>query len=237
MTERKPADMTIETWVERQIRAAIERGDLDDLPGAGKPIPPSRADDELGWVRRKLESEGLPTDALLPLSLQLRREVDRLPRTLARIDPRTPGAEQEVRELVSDLNRRIAHWVRSPTPPVLPIAAVDVDRSVRQWRAEQERTPSAGAPGPGSAAGPAPRTGVTVYWRPGCVLCRRLRTILWVKRLRPTMVNIWNDPAAAAFVRSVAGGDETVPTVVIDGVAHVNPAPKTVVAALRRARG
>ena len=47
------------------------------------------------------------------------------------------------------------------------------------------------------------------------------------------MVNIWEDPEAAAFVRSVADGNETVPTVVIDGHPIVNPAPRLVVAALR----
>jgi glutaredoxin len=46
-------------------------------------------------------------------------------------------------------------------------------------------------------------------------------------------VNIWADPDAAAYVRSVANGNETVPTVVIDGIPIVNPAPSQVVAALR----
>lgn len=74
---------------------------------------------------------------------------------------------------------------------------------------------------------------VTVYWRPGCVFCQRLRFSLAIRGLRPRMVNIWRDPDAAAFVRSVADGNETVPTVVIDGRAHVNPPPRLVRAALR----
>lgn len=36
-------------------------------------------------------------------------------------------------------------------------------------------------------------------------------------------VNIWEDDDGAAFVRSVAGGNETVPTVVVGGRALVNP--------------
>ncbi|MDG3009140.1 NrdH-redoxin [Rhodococcus sp. D2-41] len=75
---------------------------------------------------------------------------------------------------------------------------------------------------------------VTVYWRPGCMYCMRLRATLRLHGLRPAMRNIWQDQEAAAFVRSVADGNETVPTVVIDGVAHVNPAPRLVVDALRR---
>ncbi|MFC4122328.1 hypothetical protein [Nonomuraea zeae] len=41
--------------------------------------------------------------------------------------------------------------------------------------------------------------------------------------MRYTKVNIWKDPAAAAFVRSVANGNETVPTVTVAGRAMVNP--------------
>ena len=35
--------------------------------------------------------------------------------------------------------------------------------------------------------------------------------------------NIWEDPEAAAFVRSVARGNETVPTVTVGDTALVNP--------------
>jgi mycoredoxin len=72
-----------------------------------------------------------------------------------------------------------------------------------------------------------------MYWRPGCMFCRRLRFVLWLHRLSIHRVNIWEDPDAAAFVRSVADGNETVPTVVIDGHPVVNPPPRQVVAALR----
>lgn len=72
-----------------------------------------------------------------------------------------------------------------------------------------------------------------MYWRPGCMFCRRLRLVLRLHRLPVHLVNIWEDPEAAAFVRSVADGNETVPTVVIDGHPIVNPAPRQVVAALR----
>ena len=74
---------------------------------------------------------------------------------------------------------------------------------------------------------------VTVYWRPGCIFCVRLRLVLRWHRLCPAMVNIWRDPDAAAFVRSVAGGNETVPTVIIGEQAVVNPPPRLVVTALR----
>ena len=65
------------------------------------------------------------------------------------------------------------------------------------------------------------------------MFCLRLRVILRWHRLTVHQVNIWANPEAAAFVRSVAGGNETVPTVVVDGHAIVNPALSEVVAALR----
>ncbi|HEC08173.1 MAG TPA: NrdH-redoxin [Acidimicrobiales bacterium] len=40
--------------------------------------------------------------------------------------------------------------------------------------------------------------------------------------------NIWEDPDAAQFVRSHAGGNETVPTVAIGGTVLVNPRPREV---------
>lgn len=43
-------------------------------------------------------------------------------------------------------------------------------------------------------------------------------------------VDIWSDPAAAEFVRSVAGGCETVPTVTVGDEALVNPPAPAVVA-------
>jgi mycoredoxin len=45
-------------------------------------------------------------------------------------------------------------------------------------------------------------------------------------------VNIWKEPAAAAFVRGVNNGDETVPTVVVAGSALTNPPPGSVFRAL-----
>lgn len=63
----------------------------------------------------------------------------------------------------------------------------------------------------------------------------RLRLALWVRRVKVEQVNIWKDQDAAAFVRSVADGNETVPTVVVGGDAMVNPSPGQVVSAIRAA--
>ena len=69
------------------------------------------------------------------------------------------------------------------------------------------------------------KEGVAIYWRPGCPFCLALRTRVGKYADRAAWVNIWEDPEAAAYVRSVNQGNETVPTVVIDGEAHTNPKP------------
>jgi glutaredoxin-like protein len=69
---------------------------------------------------------------------------------------------------------------------------------------------------------------ITVYSRPGCPYCFRLRYGLRRRGVQFTEVNIWTDADAAAAVRAVAGGNETVPTVHVDGRWLVNPSAKVV---------
>ncbi|PXY29983.1 DnaJ family domain-containing protein [Prauserella endophytica] len=140
MTERKPPGVSFESWVEKQIREAQERGEFDDLPGAGKPLPGrDRPVEEQWWLRDYLRREGLPSDALLPTPLQLRKEAERLPETVASL-----RSEEAVREAVSALNRRIVDWLRAGTGPRVHVAPVDADEIVAGWQAA--RTPPPAAP-------------------------------------------------------------------------------------------
>jgi len=77
--------------------------------------------------------------------------------------------------------------------------------------------------------GTASHPGVTVYWRPGCPYCGSLRRGLRRSGLATREVDIWSDPGAAAFVRWHAGGNETVPTVVIGDTVLINPSARRVV--------
>ncbi len=70
---------------------------------------------------------------------------------------------------------------------------------------------------------------IEVYWRPGCGLCSAMRTALAQAGIDATWHNIWEDPEAASFVRSVAGGNETVPTVRIGQDAMVAPRARLVI--------
>jgi mycoredoxin len=75
-------------------------------------------------------------------------------------------------------------------------------------------------------------TAVLVYWRPGCPSCRWLLRPLRRHRIPMVEINIWKDRQAAARVRSVANGNETVPTVFVGPHAMVNPSVSQVLAAV-----
>jgi len=72
----------------------------------------------------------------------------------------------------------------------------------------------------------------TIYWRPGCGFCTSLFRSLDRLGVQYDRANIWDDPSAAAFVRSATGGNETVPTVSIGKKTLVNPQPREVLVAL-----
>ncbi|MEM7341511.1 MAG: glutaredoxin domain-containing protein [Actinomycetota bacterium] len=67
---------------------------------------------------------------------------------------------------------------------------------------------------------------IDLYWRPGCPFCMRLEAAIEKAKIPTRRRNIWDDPDAAAFVRSVADGNETVPTVTVGSVSVVNPSPR-----------
>jgi hypothetical protein len=139
MTERRPHDVPVGNWVDQLIRAAQARGEFDDLPGAGKPLPDTGPLDEDWWVRQKIRSEDLPPDALLPPALLLRKEVAGLPEAV-----RDLPTEAAVRQAVREVNLRVAAWIRTPTGPVVPVAPADPDTVVAAWRAAREAPPSSG---------------------------------------------------------------------------------------------
>jgi hypothetical protein len=128
MAERKPAGVPWESWIDRQIREAQERGDFDNLPGAGKPIPDlDRPRDELWWVRHKLQDEKL---SYLPPALQVRKDVEEAREQIARA-----RSEQQVRQIVADINDAIRAVNRGTLDgPAPSVALLDVERIVDEWR-------------------------------------------------------------------------------------------------------
>ena len=67
-------------------------------------------------------------------------------------------------------------------------------------------------------------TDVTMYSTVWCGYCQRLKAQMTREGITFTEVDIEADPEAAAFVESVNGGNQTVPTVLFpDGTAVSNP--------------
>ena len=149
MTERRPPGLHRESWIDRQIRKASERGEFDDLPGAGKPIADlDKPYDENWWVKRKLRSEGLTYQ---PPSIALRKEAHDALQAASRA-----SSEAEVRQILEGINERIREANRKGIAgPPLMLRPFDVDLAVRRWRRERQgvspkrggrRSPSADAP-------------------------------------------------------------------------------------------
>ncbi|MEU1735652.1 DUF1992 domain-containing protein [Streptosporangium sp. NPDC020145] len=129
MTERKPLGVSFETWIDRQIREATERGEFDNLPGAGKPIPGGgKQDDEMWWIKRKMQEENLSFP--LPGTLALRKDAE--DSRAAAVDART---EAEARKIIDELNARIrvAHGKPLSGPPVFQ-PTLDVEEVLAEWR-------------------------------------------------------------------------------------------------------
>jgi hypothetical protein len=126
-------------FVETSIQQAIRRGEFDNLPGAGKPLPDLGAShDPDWWIRRKIETEQLT--GLGPPALTLRVEhAERAERMDA-----IPH-EAEVRDALADFNRRVIEARRQLQggPPVVT-PTVDVEAEVAAW-VERRRAREAAA--------------------------------------------------------------------------------------------
>jgi hypothetical protein len=121
-----------ESWIDRQIRLAQERGEFDDLPGSGQPLPGAGDHyDPEWWLKDLVRRENLT--GLAPTTLALRKEVDNLESRLAALK-----SEWAVRSYVADLNARIIRANRGllDGPPVV-LQLVDADAAVDIWRAAQ----------------------------------------------------------------------------------------------------
>jgi hypothetical protein len=128
VTERKPAKVNFETWVEAQIREARERGEFDNLPGQGKPL--TNVDvygDDMWWIKQWLKREEL---SFTPPALALRKNVEDMLEGVGRL-----RSEKAVRDVVSELNDRIRHMNRIPPidGPPSNLMPLDLDRVLERW--------------------------------------------------------------------------------------------------------
>ncbi|MFB7784743.1 DUF1992 domain-containing protein [Streptomyces vinaceus] len=128
MTDRKPPGVSFESWVDRQIREAAERGEFERLPGYGKPLAAIDAPyDELWWIREKMHREGF---AALPPALALRKEAED-----ALEAAHAAPSERQARAILTEINEKIGAALRRPPPgPPLRLTAFDVDVVLRTRR-------------------------------------------------------------------------------------------------------
>jgi hypothetical protein len=136
MTERKPPGASWETWIEAQIRVAMEDGAFDNLPGAGKPLPNlGQGYDPLSWwVKQLVQREQI---SMLPPSLELLRKVEK---ELAAIEKLHD--EATVRRRVVALNVEIAKVNATVMEgPPTRLGTLDVDQVVAQWRQTRSANP------------------------------------------------------------------------------------------------
>ena len=119
-------------WVDLQVRKSIERGEFDNLPGAGKPLDLPAQHDPDWWVKRLIEREKI--SGVAPPAIGLRREDAELDDVLDR-----EWSEAGVRRVVEDFNRRVVEARRQLTggPPVVTPTR-EADQQVAAWAARRE---------------------------------------------------------------------------------------------------
>jgi hypothetical protein len=143
MTERKPAGMSFETWVDQQITQAQQKGAFEGL--AGRPLPRrEREQSSYEWALEWARRENGGTDGMLPPGLALRKERDGLPEVVAALP-----SEAAVRALVENYNARVAaHWRRPADRADVVPGMADLDALLAHWRATRPPEPPAVAPVP-----------------------------------------------------------------------------------------
>ena len=84
MAETPVVSMIVDNIAEAQIRRAIERGELDDLPGAGKPLvweDDALVPEELRMANRVLKNAGC-----VPEAVRLRARIGELEQVIRRLE-------------------------------------------------------------------------------------------------------------------------------------------------------
>lgn len=129
----------MEPWespVERAIREARERGEFDNLPGQGRPLPPIDPHDADWFIRSLAHREQLDFTGALPPALALRKEAAAFPDSLAEL-----STEESVRAVLEDYNDRVRRDrlrpAEGPLPPMLA-PVVDIEEIVARWRRLKE---------------------------------------------------------------------------------------------------
>lgn len=133
-SKKAPGTMSVEErsrYVDTVVDQAMRRGEFDNLPLHGKPIPGlTGTHDPDWWIKGLIERENIT--GLLPTA-QLRKDD-------AELDDRLDleAMEERVREIVAEFNASVVDARRQLQggPPVVTPTR-DVDEEVRRWQARR----------------------------------------------------------------------------------------------------
>ncbi|RPE77945.1 uncharacterized protein DUF1992 [Frondihabitans sp. PhB161] len=138
--KRAPTAAELRAIAKTALDRAIDAGEFDNSPLAGKPLPGlTGGHDPDWWIKAKIEREGL--SGVAPPALSLRTENAQLDDLLDSM-----ATEASVRATLSDFNSRIVEARRQLAggPPVVtPLR--DADAEVGRWRARREARRAAAA--------------------------------------------------------------------------------------------
>jgi len=125
-----------ESYADRCIRLAMERGEFDNLPGTGEPLKVLEEEyDELWWVRRLVKREDLNA---LPQGLAFKKEVVAELYRIGNLDQ-----EAEVARALEVLNGKIFTYnATGEHAPCVDLMPEDVERFMKTWRGKRSRAQS-----------------------------------------------------------------------------------------------
>lgn len=138
--KRAPTAAELRAIAKTALDRAIDAGEFDNSPLAGKPLPGlTGGHDPDWWIKAKIEREGL--SGVAPPALSLRTENAQLDDLLDSM-----ATEASVRATLADFNSRIVEARRQLAggPPVVtPLR--DADAEVGRWQARREARRAAAA--------------------------------------------------------------------------------------------
>ena len=126
------------SWIDQTLADARSRGEFDDLPGKGKPLPNlSAAEDPLWWAKDLIRREKLE---LLPPALEVRRKVEKLREAMPAI-AREADLVAAVEALNAEIRRLNAYAQKGPPTTQAPL---DLDAELARWREARDEGPPEG---------------------------------------------------------------------------------------------
>lgn len=105
-----------EAIVEERIRKAQKKGQMDNLPGEGRPLPVEEIDpsNEFRLAHKILKNAGF-----LPPEVELRKKIFSTEQLLASVDPDTPE-QARIQKKLNFLMNRLSMTRNSAATPALP---------------------------------------------------------------------------------------------------------------------